>query len=81
MNQLVLSDEILQGISDLANQLNLSIDSLLEQIVKGNLAVVNAEELEDLLDVRDAMIAEAGPENQERVSWETFKNDPKLSSV
>jgi hypothetical protein len=26
MNQLVLSDEILQGISDLANQLNLSID-------------------------------------------------------
>jgi uncharacterized protein YdhG (YjbR/CyaY superfamily) len=81
MNQLVLSDEILQGISDLANQLNLSIDSLLEQIVKGNLAVVNAEELEDLLDVRDAMIAEAAPENQERVSWETVKNDPKLPSV
>ena len=75
MNQILLSDEISKGISDLANQLNLSIDSLLEQIVKGNLAIVNAEELEDLLDVRDAMIAEVDPENQERISWETVKND------
>lgn len=75
MNQILLSDEISKGISDLANQLNLSIDSLLEQIVKGNLAIVNAEELEDLLDVRDAMIAEADPQNQERISWETVKND------
>lgn len=75
MNQILLSDEISEGISDLANQLNLSIDGLLEQIVKGNLAIVNAEELEDLLDVRDAMIAEAAPENQECVSWETVKNN------
>ena len=40
MNQILLSDEISKGISDLANQLNLSIDSLLEQIIKGNLAIV-----------------------------------------
>ncbi len=75
MNQILLSDEISKGISDLANQLNLSIDGLLEQIVKGNLAIVNAEDLEDLLDVRDAMIAEADPENQERLSWEAVKNN------
>jgi len=75
MNPILLSDEISEGISDLANQLNLSIDGLLEQIVKGKLAIVNAEELEDLLDVRDAMIAEADPENQERVSWETVKQN------
>jgi len=44
MNQILLSDETLQGISSLANQLNLSLDGLLEQIVNGNLAVIDAEE-------------------------------------
>jgi hypothetical protein len=73
MNQILLSDETLQGISSLANQLNLSLDGLLEQIVNGNLAVIDAEELEDLLDVRDAMMAEADPQNKERVSWENVK--------
>jgi hypothetical protein len=75
MNQILLSDETLQGISSLANQLNLSLDGLLEQIVNGNLAVIDAEELEDLLDVRDAMMAEADPENKERVSWENVKQN------
>ena len=75
MNQILLSDETLEGMSKLANQLNLSLDDLFEQIVKGNLAVVEAEDLEDLLDVRDAMMAEANPENQERVSWETVKQN------
>ena len=64
MNQILLSDETLQGISSLANQLNLSLDSLFEQIVNGNLAVIDAEELENLLDVRDAMMAEADPQNK-----------------
>jgi hypothetical protein len=59
----------------LASQLNLSLDGLLEQIVNGNLAVIDAEELEDLLDVRDAMIAEADPHNKERVSWENVKQN------
>jgi hypothetical protein len=75
MNQILLSDETLQGISSLANQLNLSLDGLLEQIVNGNLAVIDAEELEDLLDVRDAMMAEADPQNKERVSWENVKQN------
>jgi hypothetical protein len=75
VNQILLSDETLQGISSLANQLNLSLDGLLEQIVNGNLAVIDAEELEDLLDVRDAMMAEADPKNKERVSWENVKQN------
>jgi hypothetical protein len=75
MNQILLSDETLQGISSLANQLNLSLDGLFEQIVNGNLAVIDAEELEDLLDVRDAMMAEADPQNKERVSWENVKQN------
>jgi hypothetical protein len=75
VNQILLSDETLQGISSLANQLNLSLDGLLEQIVNGNLAVIDAEELEDLLDVRDAMMAEADPQNKERVSWENVKQN------
>ena len=75
MNQILLSDETLQGISSLANQLNLSLNGLLEQIVNGNLAVIDAEELEDLLDVRDAMMAEADPQNKERVSWENVKQN------
>jgi len=75
VNQILLSDETLQGISSLANQLNLSLDGLLEQIVNGNLAVIDAEELEDLLDARDAMMAEADPQNKERVSWENVKQN------
>ena len=75
MNQILLSDEILEGMSKLANQLNLSLDKLFEQIVKGNLAIIDAEDVEDLLDVRDAMMAEANPENQERVSWENVKQN------
>ena len=75
MNQILLSDETLQGISSLANQLNLSLDGLFEQIVNGNLAVIDAEELEDLLDVKDAMMAEADPKNKERVSWENVKQN------
>jgi len=75
MNQILLSDETLEGMSKLANQLNLSLDNLFEQIVKGNLAIIDAEDLEDLLDVRDAMTAEANPENQERVSWENIKQN------
>jgi hypothetical protein len=75
MNQILLSDETLEGMSKLANQLNLSLDDLFEQIEKGNLAGVEAEDLENLLDVRDAMTAEANPENQQRVSWETVKQN------
>ncbi|GBF82743.1 hypothetical protein [Aphanothece sacrum] len=75
MTQLTLSQDILTGITNLGNQLNLSVNELLEQISQGNLTVINTEELEDLLDVRDAIIAETDPDNQERISWEDVKQD------
>ncbi len=78
MTQVTLSPDILIGISHLANQFNLSIDELLEQISQGKLTIIDSEELEDLLDVRDAMIAESNPENQERVSWEAVKKELEL---
>ncbi|MGK7884604.1 MAG: hypothetical protein AB4057_08260 [Crocosphaera sp.] len=75
MTQVTLSQDILAGITQLANQFNLSVDELLQQISQGKLTVINTETLEDLLDVRDAIIAENDPENKERVSWEDVKQD------
>lgn len=78
MSSLTVSSEVLAGISTLAQQFNLSIEELLTWISQGKLALIDAEELEDLLDVRDAIIAEADPENQERVSWETVQQELNL---
>ncbi|MEA5535384.1 hypothetical protein [Crocosphaera sp. XPORK-15E] len=75
MTQVTLSQDIITGITQLANQLNLSVDELLEQISQGKLTVIDTEELEDLLDVRDAIIAETDPGNQKRISWEDVKQD------
>ncbi len=73
MSSLTVSSEVLAGISALAQQFDLSIEELLTWIVQGKLAVIDAEELEDLLDVRDAIAAESDPENQERIPWEVVK--------
>lgn len=78
MSSLTISSEVLAGISTLAQQFNLSIEELLTWISQGKLAVIDADELEDLLDVRDAVIAESDPENQERVSWEAVKQELDL---
>ncbi|ANV85205.1 hypothetical protein AWQ21_12965 [Picosynechococcus sp. PCC 7003] len=75
MTSLQISAESLQGISALAAQLNLSVDDFFKQIIQGKLAIIDAEELEDLLDIHDAIEAEANPENQERVSLETVKQE------
>jgi hypothetical protein len=40
--------------------------------------LINSEELEDLLDIRDAIISESDPENQERISWEDVKKELRL---
>jgi tetratricopeptide (TPR) repeat protein len=37
--------------------------------------IPDSEELEDYLDLRDAILAEANPENQERISWEQVKQE------
>ncbi|MDA0865394.1 MAG: hypothetical protein O2890_03060, partial [Cyanobacteria bacterium] len=78
MSSLTVSSEVLAGISTLAQQFNLSIEELLIWLSQGKLAVIDAEELEDLLDVRDAVSAESDPENQERVPWETVKQELDL---
>jgi len=78
MSSLTVSSEVLAGISALAQQFNLSIEELLIWISQGKLAVIDAEELEDLLDVRDAISAEADPENQERVPWAAVKQELDL---
>lgn len=75
MNQVILSQDIFTGIVQIANELNLSVNQVLEQINQGKLTIINTEELEDLIDFRDAIIAENDPENQERISWENVKKD------
>ena len=75
MNQTQVPIETLANISNISKQLNLSLNDFLEKIIQGQLAVVDAEELEDLLDVRDAIAAEADPINQERVSLATVKRE------
>jgi hypothetical protein len=70
-----ISPETLQNFTVFAEQWNLSIDEFLKQIIQGKLAIIEAEELEDLLDVRDAIAAEADPENQTRISLDLLKQD------
>ena len=63
------------GIQAIASELGFSVSELLERLGRRNLAVVDPEELEDRLDLQDALVAEADPENQERISWEQIKQE------
>ncbi|HIK54884.1 MAG TPA: hypothetical protein IGS37_06960 [Synechococcales cyanobacterium M55_K2018_004] len=78
MSSLSVSREVLDGITALAQQFNLSPEELLTQMIQGKLVIIDADELEDLLDVKDAILAEADPENQERVTWEDVKQELNL---
>jgi hypothetical protein len=78
MNQITFSQNIFAGMLQIAQELDLSVNQLLEQINQGKLTIINTEELEDLIDFRDAILAESDPENQERVSWEEVKNNLDL---
>lgn len=78
MSSLTISSEVLSGISALVQQFNLTIEELLTWISQGKLAIIEADELEDLLDVRDAIIAESDPKNQERIPWEVVKQELNL---
>jgi hypothetical protein len=75
MSSLTVSSEVLSGISALAQRFNLTIEELLTWISQGKLAIIDADELEDLLDVRDVVIAEFDPEHQEHVPWEAVKQE------
>lgn len=78
MSSLSISSEVLAGIGTLAQQFNVSSEEFLSWIVQGKLAIIDAEELEDLLDVKDSILAESDPENQERVAWEEIKQKLNL---
>jgi hypothetical protein len=78
MSSLSISSEVLAGIKALAKQFNLSTEELLSGISQGRLVIIDAEELEDLRDVKDAILAESNPENQERVAWEDVKQELDL---
>lgn len=78
MSLLSISQDVLAGLETLAQQFNLSTEEFLSGISQGKLAIIDAEELEDLLDVRDAVLAESDPENQERVPWEQVKQELDL---
>ncbi len=75
MTQITVTPNILNGIDNIAHELNLSVNELLEQINQGKLTIIDTEELEDLIDIRDATLAELDPENQERISWEEVKKN------
>jgi hypothetical protein len=78
MNSLPVSHEVWTAITTLAGQFNLPVAEFLTSIVQGKLVIIDSEELEDLLDVRDAILAESEPENQERVNWEDIKQELRL---
>ncbi|NCO74514.1 MAG: hypothetical protein GW795_13950 [Cyanobacteria bacterium] len=78
MNQVTLSENIFMGILQISQELNLSVNQLLEEINQGKLTVINTEELEDLIDFRDTVLAENNPKNDERISWEDVKKDLSL---
>ncbi|KEI69132.1 hypothetical protein A19Y_4488 [Planktothrix agardhii NIVA-CYA 126/8] len=75
INPLTISPEIATGIETVAQQFDLSVTELLERISQGKLTVINPEELEDFLDLKDGIQAENDPENQERVSWDVIKHN------
>ncbi|MBE9194270.1 MULTISPECIES: hypothetical protein [Synechocystis] len=73
MNQLKVSPQTWQKLKSFANHLNLSVTQLPEKIIQGELAIIDAEELGDLIDVQDTINAENDPENQQPIEWEVIK--------
>ena len=78
MSQITISQEILIRIEQIAQQFNLSVNELLENISQGQLAIIDSDQLEDLIDLQDAIEAENNPENKERVSWEIIKQNLEI---
>ena len=63
------------GVQAIAAEHGISVSELLEKLGRKQLAVVDLEELEERLDLQDALEAEAKPENQERIPWEQVKQE------
>ena len=69
---LTLTDEAWAGVQSVANTLGISVSELLERVARGQLVVVDPEELEDSLDLQDALeaLAEAEATGEEPIPWE-----------
>lgn len=78
MSSLSISSEVLADITSIAQRFNLSPEALLTQISEGLFAIIDADDLEDLLDVNDALSAELEPENQQRISWTVVQQELDL---
>ena len=70
-----LTKKTWEEIQEVAKQYQLSVPEFLAKIGQKKLAVIDSEELEDYLDLQDALEAEAREENQERISWEQIKQE------
>lgn len=73
--EIAFTQEAWAELENIAKQFNVSVSQLFEQVGGNKLAIVDLEDLEDELDVRDALEAEANPENQERIPWEQVKQE------
>jgi hypothetical protein len=73
--EVTLTQEGGAGIESIAQKFKLSVSELFERGGCGLIAIVDPEELEDYLDLQDALEAEADPENQERIPWEQVKKE------
>ena len=78
MSQINISQEMFIKIEQIAQQFNLSVNEFFENISQGQLAVIDSNKLEDLIDLQDAIEAENNSENKERVSWESIKQNLEI---
>lgn len=70
-----LSKKTWEEIQEVARQYQFSVAELLEKIGQKELTVIAPEELEDYLDLQEALQAEADEENKERIPWEQIKQE------
>lgn len=73
-----VSQGALAGVETVAKKFNLSVSELFERVGSGRLAIVDLEAVEDLEDYLDLQVViepEADPEDQERISWETVRQE------
>jgi len=66
------------GVQAVASKHGFSVSELLEKLGRELLVAIDSEELEEILDLQDALVAEANPENREHVPWEQVKKELRL---
>ncbi|MEP0876759.1 hypothetical protein NDA00_13155 [Funiculus sociatus GB2-M2] len=71
--EVTLSDDGWNGVQSVAKKLGVSVPELLEKVGRGELAVLNSEELEDLLDTIDGLEGLLSAKEEGTVSWEQVK--------